>query len=213
MSQQTHSAGWNNLDLNCWAIWWRVARPNAPVASSLNRGPAVLHLSPCFLVEEGWYPFSCPVFGGMLLMRRTFGREGLVGKEVLCDCVRWQWFVATKKTVSTSFRRSWAPGEEGHVASIQWMGVCHHPLMSESTWPSSRPGGGRDGLQLLIKIRESFLSFSPLYGLFASFWILCQALLSFQEQDTWVWCSGTGTCFGVRWTCVQTQQSFTPVWP
>lgn len=31
---------------------------------------------------------------------------------------------------------------------------------------------------------------------YASFWIWCQIFLSFQEQGTWVWYSGTGRALG-----------------
>lgn len=52
-------------------------------------------------------------------------------------------------------------GPEGRedVTSTQRVCVHHHPLMSESPSPSSRPGGGRDELQLLMKIRVSLLPF------------------------------------------------------
>lgn len=75
----------NDLDLDCWAIGWRVTRPDAPVASSTSPWAGSAGSSPCFLVEERRFPFSYLVLGGMLLMRRTFAREGLVGTEVPCD--------------------------------------------------------------------------------------------------------------------------------
>lgn len=190
---------------------WRVVWLNAPVASSSSLGASSSSLSPCFLSEEGWYLFSCLLWREMLLIRRTFSREGLVGTEFLCDCLRWQQLVATKKPASTSFGRFWAPGGEGRFTSGQRMCVCQLPFKSESTWPSSRPRGGGWRWTAVTDKRLGCLCFlfQAFWGLFASPWILCQVLLSFQERETWVWCSGIGTGSEVRWT----QPSFIPAWP